>query len=71
MKKLIILSLTILLYSCGRQTSSNNFTIYNFKSIDSLNCKYQVEIPNNGLTFYLEFIDTCGKFKMGQKIEIK
>lgn len=41
------------------------------KAKDSINCMYEYPYDNNGLTMYIRFVDSCGKFKIGQTIKIK
>lgn len=74
MKKVLYFLITTLsLNSCGNDNSKyeNNYVITSMKAKDSINCMYEYPYDNNGLTMYIRFVDSCGKFKIGQTIKIK
>ena len=67
-KKLLILVLAIVLYSCGRAIPKNGFVVGKIKS-DGIFCKYIMKATSGSFMKNAAIVDTCGKWNIGDTIK--
>lgn len=65
MKKLLLLS--ILLTGC-QCSSKSKFVVNNFEYYHENQCTYYISRFNVPINNYLEIIDTCGKYQVGDTL---